>query len=206
MSELVEPNSLLVEYYIKANSLVDGLHKDLSQFKEVGEWHYIESNIEYNIFLLRRLDYLKLLPQSPIRICDCGIGLGTIMYDLYLQSKEFNNYKFEFIGVEKYLPYIDAINQNLSSYWQNDLELISDDLMNHNYSSYNFIWIFTPYNTSDKLMSFFEKVVCEMPVGGIVIGLDHYRISTFGSDNLKLMVKCLEFHKVDELGIFRKVK
>jgi hypothetical protein len=204
MSEIIEPNPLLVEYYIKANSLSSELTKDVSAHKSLGEWHYIESNIEYNILLLQRLSELGLLPNSPISICDCGIGLATIMYDLYLQSKEFD-YDFNFYGVERYQPYIDVFEKELRSYWNNDLKLISDDLMDHNYSSYNFLWIFTPYSQSDKLMQFFEKVICEMPVGGIVFGLDHYRIMTYGSESLKRKFMELDSHKVDELWVFRKV-
>ena len=203
MSELIEPNPLLIEYYIKAQQLTAELCLDVSAHKSLGEWHYIESNIEYNILLLQRLSELGLLPNSPIKICDCGIGLATIMYDFYLQSKELPN-KFEFFGVERYRPYIDAFEGELRSYWNSDLKVISDDLMDHNYSSYNFLWIFTPYSQSDKLMQFFEKVICEMPVGGIVFGLDHYRIMTYGSDELKKEFMELEAHKVDELWVFRK--
>ena len=181
MSEIIEPHPLLIEYYLKANSISSKLTKDVSSHKSLGEWHYIESNIEYNILLLKRLSDLGLLPHSPISICDCGVGLATIMYDLYLQSKELP-YEFRFYGVERYRPYIDAFELELRSYWQSDLKMISDDLMAHNYSGYNFLWIFTPYSQSDKLMQFFKKVICEMPVGGIVFGFDHYRIMTYGDD------------------------
>ncbi len=205
MSEIIEPNPLLVEYYIEANKLSVELTKDTSGHKLLGEWHYIESNIEYNIFLLKRLEELNLLPENPIRILDCGVGLATIMYDLYLQSKEIRLHQFEFFGVERYRPYIDCFNQNLSKYWNGDLNIIEDNLMNHNYTSYNFIWIFTPYSVSDKLMKFFEKVISEMPVGGIVFGLDHYRIMTYGSAELIEIFKKLEAYKLDELWVFRKV-
>lgn len=204
MSEIIEPNPLLVEYYIKANTLSSELTKDVSAHKSLGEWHYIESNIEYNILLLQRLSELGLLPPSPINICDCGIGLATIMYDLYLQSKELSH-QFTFTGIEKHEPYINVFNRELSHYWNNDLKMISDDLMAHCYSSYNFLWIFTPYSQSDKLMQFFEKVINEMPLGGIVFGLDHYRIMTYGSESLKRKFMELESHKVDELWVFRKV-
>ena len=43
-----------------------------------------------------------------------------------------------------------------------------------------------------------------MPVGGIVFGLDHYRIMTYGSDELKKEFMELEANKVDELWVFRK--
>ena len=204
MSELIEPNPLLIEYYIKAQQLTAELCLDVSDHKSLGEWHYIESNIEYNILLLERLSELGLLPNSPIKICDCGVGLATIMYDFYLQSKEFN-YKFEFFGVERYQPYIDAFEGKLRTYWNNDLQMISDDLMDHNYSRYNFIWIFTPYSQSDKLMKFFEKVILEMPLGAIVFGLDHYRIMTYGGDELKKKFMELEATKVDELWCFKKL-
>lgn len=203
MSELVEPNPLLIEYFVKVRQLSHELSNLESTFKEDGEWPYIESNIEFNIFLLKRLEELGLLPQSPIKVCDCGVGLATIMYDLYLQSKEISA-EFEFFGIEKYQPYIDVFNCELSKYWNGDLNLIKDDLMAHNYSGYNFIWIFTPYSQSDKLMAFFDKVISEMPCGGIVIGIDHYRIMTYGSDELKGKFMQLVPTKVDELWVFTK--
>ena len=205
MSEIVEPNPLLIEYFLKVRQLSQDLKELESNFKEDGEWPYIESNIEFNIFLLKRLSDLGLLPKSPIKICDCGIGLATIMYDLYLQSGEFSDIEFEFWGVEKYLPYIDAFSNNLSEYWNGNLNIVSDDLMAHCYTPYNFIWIFTPYSQSDKLMKFFDKVISEMPLGGIVFGLDHYRIMTYGGEELKSKFMELEAHKVDELWCFRKV-
>lgn len=204
MSELIEPSPLLIDYFVKVRQLIADLHSDISSFKLVNEWPYIESDIESNILLLDRLRSLDLLPEV-VSICDCGIGLGTIMYDLYLQSKELDGYRFKFYGVEKYVPYIDCFESNLRSYWQDDLNLIQDDLMAHSYGGYNFIWIFTPYSTSDKLMAFFEKVILEMPVGGLVFGIDHYRIETYGSDSLKLEFRKLESHKVDDLWCFRKV-
>ena len=204
MSELVEPNPLLIEYYLKARQLTEELKSEESTFKEDGEWPYIESNIEFNIFLLKRLSELGLLPHSPIKVCDCGVGLATIMYDFYLQSKDLS-YEFTFTGIEKYRPYIDSFEENLSGYWNGALEMISDDLMAHNYSQYNFIWIFTPYSQSDKLMAFFDKVISEMPCGGIVIGIDHYRIMTYGGEGLKAKFMELEAHKVDELWVFRKI-
>lgn len=203
MSELVTPNPLLVEYYIKAQQLTAELIKDVSYHKSQHQWHYIESNIEYNIFLLQRLKDLDLLPND-VKICDCGIGLATIMYDFYLQSKDIVGHRFSFWGVESYQPYVDAFESELRSYWNGDLNLIKDDLMAHNYSRYNFIWIFTPYSRSDKLMQFFEKVISEMPRGGIVFGIDHYRIMTYGSDKLKEMFMELVPTKLDELWVFKK--
>ena len=88
MTEEVEPHPLLIEYLQIAYNLNDEDNKNLQEFFEAGEWHYIQADIETNIFLLKRLDEEGLL-SSEVNICDCGIGLGTILYDLYLQSKEF---------------------------------------------------------------------------------------------------------------------
>jgi hypothetical protein len=54
-------------------------------------------------------------------------------------------------------------------------------------------------------MKFFEKVILEMPIGGIVFGLDHYRIMTYGGDELKKEFMELEATKVDELWCFKKL-
>lgn len=202
MSELVEPNPLLIEYYIKANTLASELNKDTSSFKELGEWHYIESNIEYNIYLLKRLYEAQLL-QPKVNICDCGIGLATIMYDFYLQSKEIP-LDFNFYGVEKWKPYYDSFNDHLSTYWNGDLTIYNCDITEHNYSSYNFIWIFTPFNIVSKLLPFFEKVIDEMPPGGIVIGIDHFRVMSYGSESLKEKFLQLQRYKLDEIWVLKK--
>jgi hypothetical protein len=103
MTEEVEPHPLLIEYLQIAYNLNDEVNKNLEEFFQAGEWHYIQADIETNIFLLKRLNEVGLL-SDEVNICDCGIGLGTILYDLYLQSKEFDN-KFTFTGIEKYKRY-----------------------------------------------------------------------------------------------------
>ena len=176
---------------------------DSDEFIESGEWYYIQSNIKNNIGLLKSLKHNNLLPDE-INICDAGIGLGTILFDLYLQSKEFTDNKFTFTGIEKYEIYIDYLNNNLIKYWDNQLELIHDDIMNQDFSKYNFIYFYTPFRTSDKLMEFYLKIVNEMPKGGIVIGLDHYRIQTYGSPELIEKFRELKYYNLEN-QVFQKL-
>ena len=197
MNEIIETS---INDYLEASYNLQVT--DSNEFIESGEW-YIQSNIKNNINLLRNLQENNLLPDE-VNMCDAGIGLGTILFDFYLQSKEFTDKKFTFTGIEKYKIYIDYLNNNLIKYWDNQLELIHDDIMNQDFSKYNFIYVYTPFRTSNKLMSFYLKIVNEMPKGGIVIGLDHYRIHTYGSPELIEKFKELKYHNIESGILFTK--
>ena len=204
MTEIIEPNPLLVEYFEKKQQLIDSEKINLDKFDQDGEWHYIESNIEDNIFLLKRLNEIGLL-QDKVNFCDCGIGYGTVLYDLYLQSKEFTDKEFTFTGIEKCDDYVNSLKNDLLHYWNGELNLVHDDIMNYDYSDTNFIWFFTPFKVSDKLMPFFMKVITEVPVGTIIIGLDQYRINQYGDKKLIEEFQKLKFNKIDNIIVYQKV-
>lgn len=201
MTEIIDPNPLLIEYLqIAYNTPVND---NLTEFFEAGEWHYIQSDLETNIFLLKRLDEVNLLPDE-VNLCDCGIGLGTVLYDLYLQSKEFDK-KFTFTGVEKHKRYIDDLNNSLIQYWNGDLNLVHDDIMNHDFSKYNFIYFYQPFKVSDKAVKFYLKIIEEAQSGTIIIGLNHFQVQTYGDENLINLFKGLKFHKIDDIVVFQKM-
>lgn len=200
----VVPDKRLISYWKLANELLSGLNNELEEFNKRGEWPYIQSDINYNILLLQRLLEADLLPDGEIKICDCGIGLGTIMYDLYLQSKNIER-SFKFYGVEKHEPYINLVNNNLKKYWGSDLTIFNCDLMQHDYSGYNFLWIFTPYSVSNKLLPFFKKVLTEVKPGSIMIGLDKWRVVTYGDDELAKLLTGFKFIGFDGLAICIKL-
>jgi hypothetical protein len=202
MTEEVEPHPLLIEYLQIAYNLNDEVNKNLEEFFQAGEWHYIQADIETNIFLLKRLDELGLIPNE-INICDCGIGLGTILYDIYLQSKEFNK-TFTFTGIEKYKRYTDTLRTHLLKYWNGELNLIEDDIMNVDYSNWNFIYFYQPFKIADKAIKFYLKVIEEVKPGTIIIGLNHFQVQTYGDENLINLFNQLKPHKVDDLVVFQK--
>jgi len=183
MTEIIEPHPKLIEYLEIAYNILPEVNKDLNDFFEAGEWHYIQSDLESNIYLFKRLDEVGLLPNE-INACDCGIGLGTIFFDLYLQSKEFPNNKFTFTGIERHDRYIDCLNDNLLKYWDSNLNLVHDDIMNINYSNYNFIYFYQPFKISDKAVAFYHKVISEAPEGAIIMGLNTFQILAYGDEVL----------------------
>jgi hypothetical protein len=178
MTEFVEPSQFLIKYL----KTINDSEIDLNYFSE-DEWCYIQSDLETNIFLFKRIDEIGILPDE-INACDCGIGLGTVLFDLYLQSKEFPNKKFTFTGIEKYKKYIDFFNDNLIECWNGELNLIHGDIMDQNYSKYNFIYFYQPFKNSDKSMNFYSKIIKEAPKGAIIIGLDDFKINTYGDSEL----------------------
>ena len=166
---IVEPNPVLIEYYQKAKEFE--IKEMLVNKIEDGEWLYIQSNIDQNIFLLKRLEDLGLIPDSG-KICDCGIGLGTAIFDIYLQSKDIEK-EYSFVGIEKQSKYVDYLNESLLSFWDGNLEVVSGDLMDQKYNEYDIIYCYTPFRNVDKLREFYLKVISEMNEGAILIENKH---------------------------------
>ena len=169
---IVEPNPVLIEYYQKAKEFE--IKEMLVNKIEDGEWLYIQSNIDQNIFLLKRLEDLGLIPDSG-KICDCGIGLGTAIFDIYLQSKDIEK-EYSFVGIEKQSKYVDYLNESLLSFWDGNLVVVSGDLMDQKYNEYDIIYCYTPFRNVDKLREFYLKVISEMHEGAILIENKHYGV------------------------------
>ena len=166
---IVEPNPVLIEYYQKAKEFE--IKEMLVNKIEDGEWLYIQSNIDQNLFLLKRLEDLGLIPDSG-KICDCGIGLGTAIFDIYLQSKDIEK-EYSFVGIEKQSKYVDYLNESLLSFWDGNLEVVSGDLMDQKYNEYDIIYCYTPFRNVAKLREFYLKVISEMNEGAILIENKH---------------------------------
>jgi hypothetical protein len=199
--EIIEPNPLLIEYYSIAKSLFTDFDDKRPEFSDQQEWHYILSNIEQNIFLLKRLEEKELLRQSN-KIVDCGLGLGTSLYDLYLQSKEITNRKFEFVGIEKNKHYIEYFRKNLINRWNNEILLIEDDISNQNYSEYDVIYTYTPYRVINRLKSFYQKVADEMKPGSLLI---ENKSSGLGLHGVLTEISGLRKIGIDEIVVFQKI-
>ena len=166
---IIEPNPILIEYYQKAKEFE--IREMLVSKVGDGEWLYIQSNIDQNIFLLKKLEDLGLIPDSG-KICDCGIGLGTAIFDIYLQSKDIEK-EYSFVGIEKQSKYVDYLNESLLSFWDGNLEVVSGDLMDQKYNEYDIIYCYTPFRNVDKLREFYLKVISEMHEGAILIENKH---------------------------------
>jgi hypothetical protein len=147
---IVEPNPTLVEYYQIAREFE--VREMLVSKVGDGEWLYIQSNMDQNIFLLKRMEDLGLIPETG-KVCDCGIGLGTAIFDIYLQSKEL----------------VDYLVENLLDFWNEDLEIIQGDLMDQRYDEFDIVYCYTPFRDVEKLRDFYLKVISEMSEGSILI-------------------------------------
>ena len=195
---ILEPNPTLVEYYQKAKEFE--MKELLLNKTEDGEWLYIQSNLDQNIFLLKRLNDLELIPTTG-KVCDCGIGLGTAIFDIYLQSKEIEK-KYSFTGIEKQSKYVDFINKNLLNFWNNDLEIIKGDLMDQKYDSFNIIYCYTPFKDIEKLKLFYLKVISEMKEGSILIENKNYGLGE--GDILSSISEEITPIYLDDITIFQK--
>lgn len=205
MTEIIEPNPILIEYVKQSNSLwteFDSLSQMFHYSEQIinNEWHYIMSNLEQNIFLLKRLDEKNLLPEE-VNICDAGIGLGAALFDIYLQSKEINK-KFNFYGIEKQQKYIEYFNENLLNYWNGDLTMIDGDIMEHDFSNYNIVYSYSPYRSPRYLLDYYTKLKNEIAPGSLII---ENRENGLGLESTLSMVEGLEKIELDDIFVFRKV-
>ena len=195
---IVEPNPTLVEYYQIAREFE--VREMLVSKVGDGEWLYIQSNMDQNIFLLKRMEDLGLIPETG-KVCDCGIGLGTAIFDIYLQSKELGK-KYSFRGIEKQAKYVDYLVENLLDFWNEDLEIIQGDLMDQRYDEFDIVYCYTPFRDVEKLRDFYLKVISEMSEGSILIenknwGLGEGEILSSISDDIMAI-------DLDGLTVFQK--
>lgn len=170
----IEPNPYLVSYFEITSGFRTSLTVD--HFFNKGEHYNIVSNVENNIYLLKRLDDIGLLSNKN-SICDAGLGLGNALFDLYLQSLEISK-SFSFTGIEKTDEYISFINEKLIHLWENRLNLIHGDIMSHNYSPHNIVYTYSPFSDPRLLRNMYEKISEEIAPGSIIIehangGLGH---------------------------------
>jgi hypothetical protein len=202
MAQEVSPNENLVKYFQDSKSLWTEFDSSKPEFIQNEEWHYVLSNIELNIFLLQRLEERSLLRQEN-HICDCGIGLGTALFDIYQQSKLFEDGKtFTFTGIEKQKMYVDYLNQRLIEHWEGNLELIHDDIMNQNYSKFNIIYTFTPFQTVDKLKELYSKIISEVESGSVLI---ENKNAGLGLHGVLTDLEGIQKIELDDIVVFKKL-
>lgn len=201
MVQEVDPSPQLISYFQESKALWTEFDGNKKQFIDSSEWHYILSNIEQNIFLLKRLEERGLL-KSENHIVDCGIGLGTALFDIYLQSKDFTDKTFTFTGIEKQAMYIGFIQEKLLSYWDGNLDLIHDDIMNQDYSKYNIIYTFTPFQTVDKLKELYSKIISEVEVGSVLI---ENKNAGLGLHGVLTDLDGIQKIELDDIVVFKKL-
>lgn len=196
MIEEIEPHTDLIEYYRITNTFTSDLTVDV--FSNAGENYNILSDINQNIFLLKQLDNLGLLKQTN-RICDCGLGLGNALFEIYLQSKDIDK-EFIFKGVEKQKVYVDFILDNLLHLWKGNLSIENTDIMNVDYSLFNIIYSYSPYNNYNQLKSMYQKIISDIKSGSIIVehanrGLGHFNLLEEFSELEKLELEYITIFK-----------
>ena len=194
----LEPPADLVEYYNITGTFKSDLTVDV--FSNVGEHYNVVSNIDQNIFLLKQLDEFGLLRETNM-VCDCGVGLGNSLFELYLQSKEIDK-EFYFSGVEKQKVYIDFMLNNLSHLWKDGVDLQNDDIMNVDYSRFNIVYSYSPFNNAVQLKSMYQKIISEISSGSIII--EH---SNRGLGHFNLLEEFTELERIelDYVYVFKKL-
>jgi len=198
MIEEIEPHPHLIKYFEITNNFKSNL--TVTDFTTNGEHYNILSNIDQNILLLKRLEERGLLKDSN-SICDCGVGLGNCLFEIYLQSEEIDK-KFKFTGIEKQNVYINFIKDNLLHLWNNQINLINDDIMNIDYSQFNIVYSYSPFNNKNGLKRMYQKISDEIEPGCLIIenancGKGHF--------NLLSEISNLEEIELDGIYIYKKI-
>lgn len=202
MAQEVSPNENLVKYFQDSKTLWTEFDSSKPEFIQNEEWHYVLSNIELNIFLLQRLEERGLLKQEN-HICDCGVGLATALFDMYQQSKLFEDGKtFTFTGIEKQKVYIDFLKEKLLHHWEGNLTVIEDDIMNQDYSKYNIVYTYTPFKTTEKLSNLYNKIISEISPGSILIENKNAGLGLHGILTELVGIKKVQ---IDDIVVFQKV-
>jgi hypothetical protein len=202
MAYEIHPHPELVKYFNDSKGLFTDFDSAKQNFIEDEEWHYVVSNIELNIYLLQRLDERGLLRQDNV-ICDCGIGLGVALFDMYQQSKLFTDNKtFKFFGIEKQKEYLDFLNKNLMHYWEGNLTLVEDDIMNQDYSKFNIVYTYTPFKTFEKLHALYSKIISEVEPGSILV---ENKNSGLGLHGILTELEGIKKIHLDDIVVFQKI-
>lgn len=121
--------------------------------------------IDNNGNLMKNLENYGLLLNDN-NICDCSIGLGGSLFDIYQQTINIQNKTFHFYGVEKNKNIIELFEENLRKFWPK-IYIINDDIMNHDFSRYNIV--FTSSEQLNESENIYLKIIDELPIFGILI-------------------------------------
>jgi hypothetical protein len=193
MIKEIEPHTDLIKYF----EITHNFKSDLSVnvFTDNGEHYNVLSDIDQNIFLLKKLNEFGLLKEEN-HICDCGIGLGNALFEIYLQSLDLDK-KFYFYGIEKQDVYIQFIIDNLSHLWKDKLSLIKDDIMNVDYSNYNIVYSYSPFNNKKQLEKMYQKIVNEIQLGSIIV-----ENANSGKGHFELLREFTELEEIDLDGLY----
>lgn len=122
---------------------------------------------------------------------------------IYQQSKLFNDGKiFKFYGIEKQQVYLDFLREKLLHYWENNLTIIEDDIMNQNYSKYNIVYTYTPFKTTEKLTLLYNKIISEIAPGSILI---ENKNAGLGLHGILTELQGIKKIQIDDIVVFQKI-
>lgn len=154
----------LQQYEVISQKIIKEKEGHLPESTE--EWQYLTSPKSFYEGIIDKLNSYGLLLDNN-RICDCGVGLGESIFNIYQQTKSINK-SFQFFGIEKNKVLYDCFNIYLSKYWES-IHLINDDIINQDLSGYNIVYTYTPFKNSEKLNDFYLKVIDELPTYGLLL-------------------------------------
>ncbi|MFX0196198.1 MAG: hypothetical protein ACFFCW_08755 [Candidatus Hodarchaeota archaeon] len=130
------------------------------------------------------------LPQK-VKICDLGIGFGKKIHYISHKLKELD-FDVEVHGVEINKIVLDELVE-LNKYWDVPLIIHNQNVMEHNVSNYDLIYLYCPLKNSKAL---YKKIINEMNINSLFFDPSLFNL---GSD-------LLECYSISKFQIWRKIK
>jgi hypothetical protein len=149
---------------------------------EKGNYKYIPFN--YETFVEMILVLQKKFHKKSFIDIGCGIGDKVILAEIFgdfekVTGIELNETTYH---VAKYFCLIGQLPfQNFDDYFKKfhlekgkltaktEREILHENAFDHNFSEYDFIYMYSPIQDGKLLRKLYEKVLLEMPIGGIIL-------------------------------------
>jgi hypothetical protein len=114
--------------------------------------------------------YNANLLQSENNMIDVGSGLGTTLYNFYIQSRESklkNLFKIKLHGVEADVELAMKFEKNLLPFFNGELMFCVAEAEELDYSQYNFVYMYSPMKL-EGMHRLYNKILQEISPGTVV--------------------------------------
>lgn len=104
--------------------------------------------------------------DSKLKIIDLGFGLGTSLYNISKQIEYYDKIKCEYFGIDYDNDLYEYFLSHLKHKWAN-IVYYNSDVFNHEYSNYDIIFTYSPFNDDKMILNMYDKIYQEMKPGSI---------------------------------------
>jgi len=145
----------LITYLTK--TIEDDYVKLKLKFFHKKSYHFVASNKRHIRQFIDILDSEGI--KKDDKILDAGCGVSPII--LILDVLGYTNIH----GIDIFQPYLNKLDSLLIT----EVNLSKIDMFDYDYSDCKVVYSFVPINDEEEMVSFYKKVLNEIPVNGILI-------------------------------------